>query len=900
MIIIASLSGAFVAIYLLVILMFGSSVFPDGLGHAPQNITFIESNTFFNLFHMSSNAAFNNARLLQRFETNGELDLSKVINIFEWDYRFSNIENNGTIDIPLRYSLENLVRWDQQGRPSEMIVVMRTPEGRNVYVTPQEFIDEIQRDQLQWDGWSNVDAIEIDKAQWENGLTETIQNITLTQFLSDMRDGFYQWDGSNTPVLNIIRDSNNVVRYTNFWTLNLPSPLMNPQGNQTLLELANQENVLNQNLSLLSSDLFGFMDEFMWSYSDYLDLVDSRWQDQLESNFQYAFVDLDQQVIISNVPEWQNITTLVGELNRISTEEDTSYIIARMDRGEFSSDTNIVRRGNSNFDPTLFANVPALNNGIFIARIHHDFLYQDVFQAAARDYANFVPFMYHYFYLTIFLFAVMILMIILLGIGAGRKSIKHTDLLSLEEMDIETNKVHLTWFDRIWGEVAIVLTVGVWMFLTYLTVVLYQSNRITFDRNNHRMWIFYESLSNAQLIVVAVFGLLTVLLFLLILLSMIRRIKAKTWWKNSVSYRFGKTILRMSLLCLKWLFDRVLDVGRRMKRIWFNRKITLRATLLILIFVFIHWVGIASRLPLLLFVVFVIDVLALMFVYANAIAKNRIKTGIKEIASGNIEYQISLKGLYGENLVIAELVNSVGHGLNQAVDNSLRSERMKTDLITNVSHDIKTPLTSIINYIDLLKRENLTDPKILNYLDILDVKSQQLKNLTEDVVEASKVSSGNVTLEMMNMNLIELIHQVEGEFEDRFEEKKLTYISHIPYDNALIHVDGKRMWRILENVFINIYKYAMPGTRVYAELIQTGQSIEFSLKNVSEKPLNISPEELTERFIRGDVARSTEGSGLGLSIAKSLTELMQGTLELSIDGDLFKVLIRFLEAEKDT
>jgi signal transduction histidine kinase len=195
--------------------------------------------------------------------------------------------------------------------------------------------------------------------------------------------------------------------------------------------------------------------------------------------------------------------------------------------------------------------------------------------------------------------------------------------------------------------------------------------------------------------------------------------------------------------------------------------------------------------------------------------------------------------------------------------------------------------------VDLLKRENFEDPKVRNYLEILDQKSQRLKQLAEDVVEASKASAGNITLECMNLDLVEMIHQVEGEFAEKFAMKKLQSVLHLPEEAVVIFADGRRMWRVLENIYNNAAKYAMPGTRVYADLTTDGHWVTFSLKNISEQPLNISADELTERFIRGDVSRNSEGSGLGLSIARSLTELQGGNFHLYLDGDLFRVTIMF-------
>ena len=236
--------------------------------------------------------------------------------------------------------------------------------------------------------------------------------------------------------------------------------------------------------------------------------------------------------------------------------------------------------------------------------------------------------------------------------------------------------------------------------------------------------------------------------------------------------------------------------------------------------------------------------------------------------------------------------------MKAAVQEQMKSERLKADLITNVSHDIKTPLTSIINYVDLLKRENIENEKAKDYIRVLDEKSQRLKQLTEDLVEASKISSGNIKLEFMNLNLNELVQQVNGEFAERFEGRNLDLICILQPEPLLIRADSRRIWRVLENLYVNVCKYAMPGTRVYVDAIKK-DGIQLSIKNISENPLNFQADELTERFIRGDVSRSTEGSGLGLSIAKNLTVLQHGSFNIYLDGDLFKVTITFDEAVKE-
>ncbi len=284
--------------------------------------------------------------------------------------------------------------------------------------------------------------------------------------------------------------------------------------------------------------------------------------------------------------------------------------------------------------------------------------------------------------------------------------------------------------------------------------------------------------------------------------------------------------------------------------------------------------------------------------FHTAAQEDRIADAIEKIAGGDTSYQMDVDGLDGKELNIAHMINSIGTGLERALQEKVKSERFKADLITNVSHDIKTPLTSIINYVDLLKREQIPDPKVQEYLNVLEQKSHRLKTLTEDLVEASKASSGNLKLEMTQLDLVEMIWQTNGEFEEKYETRHLTLVSTLPNESMIIEADGRRLWRVLENLYNNAFKYAMENSRVYTEVKRENDFAYFTIKNVSENPLNISSDELTERFVRGDVSRTTEGSGLGLSIAQSLTKLQGGTFELLIDGDLFKARIGFPIQEK--
>ena len=270
---------------------------------------------------------------------------------------------------------------------------------------------------------------------------------------------------------------------------------------------------------------------------------------------------------------------------------------------------------------------------------------------------------------------------------------------------------------------------------------------------------------------------------------------------------------------------------------------------------------------------------------------SKITAAIHELYIGNTNMKIDENMVNKEMQATAKEINDIAGGLSNAIEEKLKSERLKTELITNVSHDIKTPLTSIINYVDLLKKENIQNERALEYLNILDSKSQRLKKLTEDLVEASKASSGALKLNMEKLNVNELIKQISGEFEDKFKAHNLEEIITFPEGDVYITADSRYMYRVLENLYSNISKYAMEGTRIYTDIIQKSDAILIQLKNVSKQKLNISADELMQRFVRGEASRNTEGSGLGLSIARSLTELQGGKFNIYLDGDLFKVTI---------
>ena len=281
-----------------------------------------------------------------------------------------------------------------------------------------------------------------------------------------------------------------------------------------------------------------------------------------------------------------------------------------------------------------------------------------------------------------------------------------------------------------------------------------------------------------------------------------------------------------------------------------------------------------------------------VYIIHDALLKRRLRNATDSLADGNFSYQIKLSGLYGDYREIAENLNSISEGMNLAIEERIKSERMKTELITNVSHDLKTPLTSIVNYANLINQETCENEKIKEYSEVLERQSIRMKRLIDDLVEASKASTGNLDIQLEKCEADILLTQAAGEFEQRLHNCGLELKISQPQNRIQILADSRRLWRVFDNLMNNICKYGQSGTRVYLTLEESEKYAVFTFKNTSRNELNFKADELVERFVRGDLSRNTEGNGLGLSIAKSLTELQNGIFELTIDGDLFKVVLK--------
>lgn len=780
-------------------------------------------------------------RIASLFETDGRYDENKLVDLKEYNENGESI--SGKNSSGFAYTIGELINWDYNARTdseSSLIVVCKNPDGTYHYETFDAFKSQIQEGKLEF-------ALSLSD---ENG-------ISSDEILSDLYNQFY--NGNSIDKLSVLNADNQVI-YSDCWTLaSSLSENYSPDGAASILDVANQNPEWNGRLSDMISYLYAAIDSLPADYYAYT-YPDNDFSEG-NTNLTYLLLDKTNKKVYTNRSEYSDYDKSAQNIEAL--KKFGAYVVVTPDLKGFEStlDTNAL---NWRLHEIGIDEQTILTDFTFVIAVDTAFPIQDVFYTDRQEYLAFMPYMIPLICIAISSLLVFLTAVIWMTVIAGRNE--------------RSERVALNMFDRIWTELAAVILTGLWFAFLFLMVNIwddyYMNTSYSINSTRIGAGMFIGSTGCA---------LVTVGFLLIGWLSLVRRIKARTMWRNSL----------LRKLCI--LFRRMLHaIAAFSRKFWRSRKQSSQILIAMFLLCILHLfaaVTYYSIYPMLL--VLFTDIILTVHLIQKAITREQIKTGIREISEGNVAYRIDTRHFKGDDLQVATLVNHIGGGLNAAVEQSVKDERMKTDLITNVSHDIKTPLTSIINYVDLLKRENFSDPKIVGYIDILEQKAQRLKILTEDVVEASKVSSGNITLEMMNINLVEMLNQIEGEFIEKFESRNLTVVMNKPDAPVIIYADGRRLSRILENIYGNAYKYAMEGTRIYADLRFTDGKAEFSLKNVSEQALNISADELTERFIRGDVSRTTEGSGLGLSIAKSLTELQGGTFELYLDGDLFKVTITF-------
>ncbi len=424
--------------------------------------------------------------------------------------------------------------------------------------------------------------------------------------------------------------------------------------------------------------------------------------------------------------------------------------------------------------------------------------------------------------------------------------------------------------DRLWLDLEMVIGIGV---VSTLAVLIEKE--------------LFQNMGYYDLAVISsgLLGLASVEFVILFCESFMRRVKTKTLLKTTFLGKIGRMIKRIAIKMIHAL-------QRLLQNVSLTWKVAVMVAVVFIWQIIIIYMTYVYLKPGTAIVLTMIEIVGIFYLVWKYFEENKtIEEGAKRIADGELDYKINVNMKFRANRDLKDCVNNIGEGLKAAVAESTKNERMKTELITNVSHDLKTPLTSIINYVDLLKMDGPDSEKAKQYLDILDRKSQRLKHLTEDLVEISKLNSGAAKLERERLDIVQLVNQSLGEYEEKFAEKNLQIIKTVQEEPLYIMADGRKTWRLFENLYENVYKYAMQGTRVYVDIKREKQKVIVSVKNISESPLNFSAEELMERFVRGDASRTTEGSGLGLSIARSIVERQEGEMKIMLDGDLFKVEI---------
>lgn len=765
----------------------------------------------------------------------------------------------------LAYSVSDLLEWGKDWEANyyegvydedSQVIRCESSDGTSHYFYRTDFKKMVADGTLKIN--YNTDFLEEDD----------FESKTESEKLDTVADELYYRYTSQSENIGNVTDTRTNTEYPGcfFVELSQLDEKFAPQGAENILDAVNKSTEWNGRLEDAYKELFTLLDciraiqsdEQFNDYETSLASVFHSVGDYTEgsTNLTYLFADKETQTIYTNKKAYSSYAQLEQNLEKIFKEKAYAVVYPELSECVKNIPGADLQVWNHTIDQSFDT-----KDFVFAVSVDTKFSVADSMADEAENYETYSKLMFPMLAGAIFGSVLWLIGMVWLTVTAGRRP--------------EDEEIHLNGFDRWYTEIAAGTVIGIWLAGTIISGTLIANSSLG-----------YSHVVVTVIVICLICGTYTMAWFLIGYLSLVRRIKAGTLWKNSLIRKVLKWIGKCS--------GKLADFARAFSR---NTAEKIKVLLVGGAFLFLQFLIIGcvfSGAGVFLLALMAVDVAVMIFAIRKADGLDLIMDGLKKISDGELQYKIKTDTLTGKQKVMAEYINNIGSGLDAAVENSLKKERMQTELITNVSHDLKTPLTSIINYVDLMKRENPTDPKIQEYLRILDEKSQRLKVLTEDVVEASKASTGNIKLEMNDIDFVEMVQQVIGEFEEKFQEKNLTMMVHFTDEPSIIYADGQRMWRVLENVFGNVVKYAMEGTRVYAEISNRNKKVTFSLKNISAQPLNISADELTERFIRGDVARNTEGSGLGLSIAKSLTELQGGEFKLYLDGDLFKVMITFV------
>lgn len=792
-----------------------------------------EDSKLFNTFLIES--ALNDVTVLSvvsnQMETNGKFDGKKAIDITDYVYRR---EQERKDEVTAIYYLEDLLKWSKYGLSfSQQKVQIDNYENSYYEVVEEDDIYVENTEEPQW--YQSISGG--DAGDGKGYFVPEIwmkQSINYFNEYARFTDIYQNLDGDYIGNLNVLE-----CRYKTINGKNLEELVDNWEDYFTLVH--NLDEAI-ANLSI--------------NYRNYTEIQEVYGEDKSNLKFCMRMTDSQgKQTYISNLEEFDGKSV---------KEQDVTNAFQKYGKNLYYCPGEMVFESNIEIaEQTVFYMLTNRlveyaypeTTKVWIG-VDTQYPVEDIFLQTKELYENSYVSSTQLIFAGI-LFLGYLILILILWIYAGKT-------------EGENGKaIHLSWFDRFATELVIIFAIIIVFLGVYSWYLLYE-------------FCYYHEFQGNK-ILIAAGTVITSMVFWGFFFSLIRRIRGNNLWKDSITGRLWQYFKH------SWVKMTKENSGLAL-RVWLPYLLYLIINLALLFLAASY--GIWPFLAALLFD-FAIGVLLMK----KFMEIGDIIDGINRIRDGEMDYELEEEGKHGENRTLAQAVNNIGDGIRNAVEKSMKDERLKADLITNVSHDIKTPLTSIINYVDLLKREEISDPVINGYIEVLDVKSQRLKQLTEDLVEASKISSGNISYVFEKINLTELLNQAIGEFSEKFETKGLSVMDNLAGQHAYIEADSRRMWRIVENLFNNIYKYALENTRIYLtlqqEMIGEKKAVSISVKNISAQPLNIQADELTERFIRGDVSRSTEGSGLGLSIAKNLTEAQHGKFDIYLDGDLFKVTLTF-------
>lgn len=850
------------------------ALYEKGIRLDDRNKNYIESEEFNNELRQKGTDIIGGLSVQEDINFLKNAGSSAVIDLFEFKEKGNSrdaIKELSMKDVSgLAYSVNDILEWAKDWDGSEAyydngnIIQCRTTDGTSHCFYLDDFKKRIAEGTLKID--YNKDYFDLDADEfWDKTDAQKV----------DVAYDLVYWNSDESQNIGSVTDVTTGVEYseTYFLSVNGLAEKFAPQGADNLLDAVNSSEEWSGSPRGAYDELANLLDCISSVQNDaktyeYTVAQDNSFQptgecEEGSSNLTYLFADKKAKTVYTNKEAYGNYTQLEQNLEKILKEH--TFAVVYPDLSECVTD--IPNISLQVWNHTIKQSLDT-EDFVFAVNVDTEFPIADSIASDAETFEKYANLMLPVLLGTILSCVIWLISMIWLTVAAGRKP--------------EDEEIHLNSFDRWYTEIAAGVVTGVWLvgFMGMVTVI---ANSLIGTFNNMQILI----------ISLVICGIYTMAWFLTGYLSLVRRIKAGTFWKNSLLRKILKWIGKCNRKIVDFIGSFSRNTSEKIKVLFGIGGFVFLQFLLMLFM--INASGVFAL------VLIVADVAAIVYAVRKVDGLDLIMDGLKKISGGELQYKIKTEQLTGKYKVMAEYINNIGDGLDAAVENSLKKERMQTELITNVSHDIKTPLTSIINYVDLLEKEDLHNETAQEYLEVLERQSSRLKKLIEDLIEASKASTGNLPVHLERLEAGIFMTQTVGEFEEKTKAAGLDLVIEKPETPVYIMADSRHFWRVIDNLMNNICKYAQSGTRVYINLEVKEAQVSITFRNTSKYPLNISSDELMERFVRGDASRNTEGSGLGLSIANSLMDLMGGTFRLYVDGDLFKVVLGFAEtAEKET